>query len=68
LATPFGAKKRRVFRKWSCCDCNVEIEVVHRTKTAKCWDCYAKMIKEYQHEHKALKVNTNYAEPINQIE
>jgi len=31
--------KRRKFVKVKCCMCGLEYEVVHKTKTSKCWDC-----------------------------
>jgi uncharacterized paraquat-inducible protein A len=47
-----------------CCQCKAEIQVIHKTATAKCWDCNVKSIKTYQNKHRGLKVNTNYAKQV----
>lgn len=59
-----GIRRRQQFKTAPCCWCGKETECVHATKTLKCWDCRMKMIKDYQKERKALKIYTNYAEPI----
>ena len=56
--------KRRTLKTAPCCWCGQETECIHKTKTLKCWDCRMKMIKDYQHEHRSLLINTNYAEQI----
>lgn len=62
MTTPFGAKKCSKFRKWHCCDCKTEIEVVHRTATSRCWDCNMKRIKQYQKLHNATNTCYEYLE------
>ena len=56
--------KRRTLNIIPCSVCGIPTECVNKTKTLKCWNCRMKMIKDYQHEHRALKIYTNYAEPI----
>lgn len=50
MGTPLGSKKIAKFKPCYCCDCKTYIEVLHRTNTARCWDCTIQYMKQVRNK------------------